>query len=141
MLAKSEYALGHSDRELERLQLQADCLEALTRRLIRESGLKPGMRVVDIGCGAGDVAMLIAEFVGVTGEVVAIDMAERAVETASRRAQAKGFKRIKFVIGTDESLRNLHRSMLRSDAVCWCISGTRSRWFAGSQQLWNQEAQ
>jgi ubiquinone/menaquinone biosynthesis C-methylase UbiE len=104
MLAKSEYALGHSDRELERLQLQADCLEALTRRLIRESGLKPGMRVVDIGCGAGDVAMLIAEFVGVTGEVVAIDMAERAVETASRRAQAKGFKRIKFVIGTDESL-------------------------------------
>jgi ubiquinone/menaquinone biosynthesis C-methylase UbiE len=104
MLTKQEYLPGHSDRELERLQLQARCLEGLTRRLIRECGLTQGMRVLDIGCGAGDVAMLVAEVVGATGKVVAIDPEKRAVETARSRAIYAGFSRIEFVIGTDENL-------------------------------------
>ena len=37
-----------SESELERLQLQARCLEGLTRRLIRESGIRAGMRVLDL---------------------------------------------------------------------------------------------
>jgi 2-polyprenyl-3-methyl-5-hydroxy-6-metoxy-1,4-benzoquinol methylase len=104
MLMKSEYVLGHSDRELERLQLQARCLEGLTRRLIRECGLTQGMRVLDIGCGAGDVAMLVAEVVGATGKVVAIDAKERAVETARSRAGDAGSGCIEFVLGTDGDL-------------------------------------
>src|SRR5260370_32825755 len=43
MPANSGYLLGHSDQEIERLQLQARCLEGLTRRLINECGVKPGM--------------------------------------------------------------------------------------------------
>ena len=55
----SVYAPG-SEEELERLQLQARCLEGLTRRLVRECGIGPGMRVLDIGAGPGDVAFLVA---------------------------------------------------------------------------------
>lgn len=47
------YILGHSNRELHRLMLQADNLRPITTRLLREIGLAGGMRVVDLGCGAG----------------------------------------------------------------------------------------
>ncbi len=104
MPANSSYLLGHSDQEIERLQLQARCLEGLTRRLINECGVKPGMRVLDIGCGVGDVSMLMAEFVGSSGAVVGVDAERRAVEAAGRRAKEAGFRQINFVVGTEQDL-------------------------------------
>ena len=106
MPAHREYLFGHSDRELERLQLQARCLEGLTRRLIRECGVKAGMRVLDIGTGVGDVAMLLAEAVGANGRVVGVDAEERALQTARRRAEEAGFTQIEFVVGTDQTLND-----------------------------------
>ena len=107
MPAKSEYLLGHSDQEIERLQLQAQCLEGLTRRLIRECGIATGMRVLDLGTGVGDVAMLVAEMVGPKGAVIGIDAETRAVEAAQRRAEEAGLDQIEFVVGTDEDLQKL----------------------------------
>ena len=52
------YALGHSDRELARLSLQARLFDPLTRQLFRDAGVAPGMRVLDVGSGSGDVAFL-----------------------------------------------------------------------------------
>ncbi len=75
-----------SEAELERLQLQALCVEGLTCRLIRESGIRPGMRVLDLGAGPGDVAFLVAEAVGPSGSVVGVDREERSVELAKRRS-------------------------------------------------------
>ena len=66
--AKSEYILGHSEREIARLKAQAAELDPITRRFLREAGIVPGMRVLDVGSGAGDVAFLAAELVGATGE-------------------------------------------------------------------------
>ena len=43
-MAKTDYALGHSDPEIERLQIQAKCLEGVTRRLVFDSGIRRGMR-------------------------------------------------------------------------------------------------
>jgi ubiquinone/menaquinone biosynthesis C-methylase UbiE len=60
------YVLGHSELEMERLQLQASIIEGVTRRLIQESGIGTGMTVLEIGCGAGDVSILLAEAVGGT---------------------------------------------------------------------------
>jgi ubiquinone/menaquinone biosynthesis C-methylase UbiE len=107
MCAKPEYLLGHSDQEVERLQLQAECLEGLTRRLIRECGIASGMRVLDLGTGVGDVAMLVAETVGPRGTVVGVDAEERAVAAARRRAKEAGLNQIEFVVGTDQDLEKL----------------------------------
>jgi SAM-dependent methyltransferase len=80
------YALGSDEQEQQRLERQASLLNDVTERFLREAGLKPGMRVLDLGCGVGDVAMLAARIVGPLGEVVAVDRDPAMVETARRRA-------------------------------------------------------
>jgi SAM-dependent methyltransferase len=76
--AKSGYILGHSEREIARLKAQAAELDPITRRFLCEAGIVSGMRVLDVGSGAGDVAFLAAELVGATGEVVGVDLAPAA---------------------------------------------------------------
>ncbi len=93
-----------SESELERLQLQARCLEGLTRRLIRELGIGPGMRVLDLGSGPGDVAILVAEAVGPAGSVLGVDREERSVLLARRRAAEAGFANVGFAIADDDAL-------------------------------------
>lgn len=83
------YVLGHEDRELERLSRQADFYAPLTEQALRLAGIGPGMRVLDAGCGAGDVSLLIARLVGPAGQVVAVDHAAEAVAaTRGRMANA-----------------------------------------------------
>jgi|SRR5215469_6638815 len=69
------YALGHSQQELKRLTTQADFFEPFTRRMFERAGLAQGMRVLDVGSGNGDVALLAASLVGESGEVLGIDRA------------------------------------------------------------------
>ena len=64
----------------------------LTMRFLREAGIVPGMRVLDVGSGAGDVTFLAAELVGATGEVVGVDLAPAAIEVARSRAQINATK-------------------------------------------------
>jgi cyclopropane fatty-acyl-phospholipid synthase-like methyltransferase len=66
---KLEYVFGHSQREIQRLISQAAILRPVTERLLRNVKIRAGMHVLDLGCGAGDVSMLAAEFVGPTGLV------------------------------------------------------------------------
>jgi len=75
-----------SDRaaEDERLMAQGRLLDPLTRRLLEAAGLSPGMRVLDLGSGAGNVARLAAELVGPDGAVVGIEKDPAAVELARR---------------------------------------------------------
>lgn len=90
------YILGHTDAELRRLMLQAAILQPITRRLLLEAGLKPGLRVLDIGCGTGDVSLLAAELAGPSGAVVGIDRSAEAVATARDRAEALGLRNVAF---------------------------------------------
>jgi len=94
-----EYALGHSPQELDRLSLQAKLLEPFTRRLFEEAGIRPGMRVLDVGSGAGDVAFLLREIVGQEGKVVGTDRAPEAIQRARERAEALGYSNVEFVQG------------------------------------------
>src|SRR5262249_49365688 len=66
-MENSEYALGHSDFELKRLARQAQLLEPATREYFHAAGMAPGMRVLDVGSGTGEVAFLAADFVGPSG--------------------------------------------------------------------------
>ncbi len=94
-----EYALGHSPQELDRLSTQAKLLEPFTRRLFERAGIGRGMRVLDVGSGAGDVAFLLRELVGPEGKVVGTDRAAQALERARERAAALGYSNVEFVQG------------------------------------------
>src|SRR5712692_9244705 len=90
------YELGHSDRELERLKAQARLIDPITRQFFREAGIVSGMRVLDVGSGAGDVAFLAAELVGEAGEVVGVDRAQAALAAARARANARSLRNVSF---------------------------------------------
>jgi len=54
----SQYVLGSTEAEQERLIRQAAWLSAHTERLFREAGIGPGQRVLDLGSGVGDVSLI-----------------------------------------------------------------------------------
>lgn len=93
------YALGHSDAELRRLGTQARVVDPITRRFFAEAGIEPGMRVLDVGSGAGDVALLLAEMVGPHGSVVGTDTSAKALALARDRVGAAGLANVSFVEG------------------------------------------
>ena len=76
--------------------MQAAFFEDITRAFLLRAGLARGMRVLDIGCGAGDVSFLAAEIVGPSGHVVGLDRAAGAVALAGRRAAARGLAQVSF---------------------------------------------
>jgi len=84
------YALGYSQTEFKRLEMQALLLKELTADVLRRAGLAPGMRVLDLGCGVGDVSLLAADLVGPSGHVLGIDRSADMVSIAKRRADHAG---------------------------------------------------
>jgi SAM-dependent methyltransferase len=92
----NDYVLGHSPRELERLRRQAQLVNPITRQYLIEAGIAPGMRVLDIGSGAGDVAFLAAELVGRSGQVVGIDRSRDALVVARSRAEERSLVNVTF---------------------------------------------
>jgi ubiquinone/menaquinone biosynthesis C-methylase UbiE len=96
MGSQQEYVLGHNDREQLRLIRQARVLAPFTDAFFRRAGIAPGMRVLDIGCGMGDVTILAAELVGSGGSVVSIDRDQAAIATAQQRVAAIGYGNVRF---------------------------------------------
>ncbi len=78
--------------------------EEFTRRLLVDAGIGPGMRVVDIGCGSGDVALLAGAVVGEGGEVVGIDKDAGPLTLARERARDLGMTNVSFSEGDFETL-------------------------------------
>lgn len=74
----------------------SDAAEDLTRRLLADAGLAEGMRVLDVGCGRGDVAFLAARLVGARGQVLGIDRNRAPIETARARARELGLDHVRF---------------------------------------------
>src|SRR5713226_4945432 len=92
----SQYALGSTDAEHQRLIRQARWLAAHTERLFREASIDPGQRVLDLGSGVGDVALIAARLVGPTGEVVGIERDPRSIARAEARLAEEGLRNVKF---------------------------------------------
>ncbi len=86
---ESGYQLGSDAAELEPLGLQGRVLARATHSL-ETAGVRRGMRVLDLGSGAGDVAFVAAELVGSTGEVIGIDQSPHSVDRAKVRAAERG---------------------------------------------------
>ena len=96
---EQKYTMGRSEEETQRLMAQSQLFEAVTQRFITASGVKKGMKVLDLGSGAGDVALAIAKIVGPEGQVVGVDMNPEILKTATSRAEAAGHKNVKFMAG------------------------------------------
>lgn len=92
----ANYVLGHEEQEIDRLVRQSRLFNPLTKEALERAGIVPGMRVLDIGCGAGDVSFLAADLVGDTGSVFGIDRAAEPVSVARRRAVQQGRRNVLF---------------------------------------------
>lgn len=79
------YVLGHVDREVRRLLLQGRLYDDYTTYVLQLAGLRPGMRVLDIGCGPGDVSFIASRLVGPTGRVLGVDASSDIIEFARAR--------------------------------------------------------
>ena len=95
-LKQLDYVLGHTPIEQQRLIRQARFLAPATEHFLQDAGIQSGMRVLDIGCGMGDVTLLVAQLVGPAGRVVSIDLDQASIDTAHRRAAAVGLENTTF---------------------------------------------
>ena len=72
---------------------------SFTERLLMDAGIVPGMRILDVGCGNGEVTLLVAKIVGETGNVVGIDQHESALTSARERAHKMALTNVTFQVG------------------------------------------
>src|SRR6266478_887491 len=95
-MTDSTYVLGHADVEVQRLLMQGRLYDDHTEQALRLAGLRPGMRVLDVGCGPGDVSFAAARLVGPTGTVLGVDSAAEIIEVARTRAAEQGLSWVSF---------------------------------------------
>ena len=93
---KGEYVLATGSAAANRLRILHSVYGPGARQLLTSAGIKPGMRVADLGCGVGMVTQLLAELVGPTGEVVGVDFSGAQVEQG-RKLLPEHVKNVTFV--------------------------------------------
>ena len=79
-----------------RLILQHQIYGPITTGVLTAAGITRGMRVLDLGSGAGDVALTLAQLVGPEGAVVGVDANEAILDTARSRVAAAGWTNVEF---------------------------------------------
>ena len=93
------YLMGRGEAETRRLISQSKLYGRFTRRLLEDAGVEKGMKVLDVGTGAGDLALMAAEMVGPTGSVVGVDQDPQVLKAASARAEAARLDNVCFYAG------------------------------------------
>ncbi len=104
--AAGSYAFGTFDEnqgELARLKKQAAIVSEMEGRVLRDVGLKPGMRVLDLACGPGVVTALLAETVN-PADVVGVDLSENLLNEARTYLKSCGIDNATFQQGDVYSL-------------------------------------
>ncbi|MEM6454374.1 MAG: methyltransferase domain-containing protein [Acidobacteriota bacterium] len=69
----------------------------MTKRYFADAGMAEGMRVIELGCGGGEVTQLLAELVGPSGRVVAIDRDPKAVAATRERMNEHAIEHVRVV--------------------------------------------
>jgi ubiquinone/menaquinone biosynthesis C-methylase UbiE len=67
--------------------------------IFAEAGIRPGMRVLDLGCGTGAATFVAADLVGPGGSVVGVDHSPEALARARVRAAQRGLAQVQFIEG------------------------------------------
>ena len=85
--------------EGERLLQQSGGLERETRWLLDRVGVQPGWRVVDVGCGPLGILNLLAERVGLHGEVVGLEREASLVAMGEMLFELRELPNLRFALG------------------------------------------
>nr|WSY49000.1 class I SAM-dependent methyltransferase [Streptomyces sp. NBC_00886] len=93
------YVMGNTSGEADRLGIQASLYDRHTEYLLRTAGLREGMRVLDVGCGTGEVSLTAARIVGSSGRVLGVDMDPGVLERARENAAESSFRNVSFEEG------------------------------------------
>lgn len=91
-----KYVLATGEKAAERLILLNEIFGPGTQELLRTAGLSVGMRVAEVGCGTGLVALWMAGIVGPAGAVAAVDLSSEQLGVAERNAAAAGLENVSF---------------------------------------------
>lgn len=75
----------------------ANTVEEMTKKLLVDAGIKKGMHVLDVGCGLGDLSLVIAGMVGGEGGVLGLDFDENALTFARERIQENELANVTFI--------------------------------------------
>jgi SAM-dependent methyltransferase len=100
------YALD-SDVDRTRLVDQARTIDRISERYMREAGIAPGMRVLDLGSGMGDVALLAARAVGPQGHVLGVERSPALLGAARQRIRDLQVTNVELVEGDVTRLSEL----------------------------------
>lgn len=90
------YPMEYTEGELRRLRFQGRYWGEISLEVLRQAGIGTGMRVLDLGCGAGDLSLQAADLVGPSGSVLGVDRSSQAVQWAGRRAAALEVNHLRF---------------------------------------------
>ena len=95
-MADRGYVLGTEDDEIERLGLQHRVWRARMLDAWARAGIGVGQTVLDVGCGPGYASIDLAEIVGDSGSIVALERSQRFIQTLSERAERHGISNIEL---------------------------------------------
>lgn len=104
----ADYILGTGAAEQDRLRAQGDAIAPITERLLLQAGVGRGMRVLDLGCGAGDVSILLARMVGSAGVVIGVDRDAAMLSKARDRAEQLGLTQVSFAEADFRTMGSQH---------------------------------
>jgi len=91
------YVLATGDEAEHRLELVHAVHGADTERLLESASIRPGQRVVDVGCGIGVVTCIMASLVAPNGEAIGVDISADQTRVAARRASDLGIGNVRFI--------------------------------------------
>ena len=116
----ADYVLGTHDAEVARLGLQHRVWREVTASCWRRAGINVGSRVIDVGAGPGYATIDLAEIVGSSGTVLAIERSARFLDVAREAVRLRGLSNVEF---READLMTYSLGELNSD-FAWC------RWVA-----------
>jgi len=100
----SEYVLGTGTDESIRLGLQHRLWSASAHHLWERCGIRPGMTVMDVGCGPGHATMDLAQLVGPTGRVIAIDESASFLKQLNDEVKSRRLLNVERILGDVQEL-------------------------------------
>ena len=118
--SETDYVLGTHDDEIARLGLQHRVWRPAVTECWQRVGITEGWRVIDVGAGPGYATADLAEIVGASGAVLAVERSAHFLEAARERCRSRELSNVDF---READLMATPLGELNFDAA-WC------RWVA-----------